>query len=335
MADIYRRLARAGFDRKFLLSAALPAAWADERANEAAGREDAEAHLAHALQIDAAALADPKGDLALSDLQGLTALRPADTDWPAARAAVFLARRLAQLAVRARKKDSQPWLRELDAEQLREWVVQRHRVVQFSTLVQSCWSLGVPVLCMSGCPQGVARRGVDAMAISVGDVPVIVLAGRLPAPAWMLWPLAHQIGHIASGHLDYGDTVDADLWTWSRDPLDVEAQSYADALIGGGAEFVLKGHDRVTGVKLARLARERGRELGLGVGALVTRFALDKAFSGRDARGPAKRALRELGVEKGGRLIVKSEYERQLDLRKLDPVEQRFFSHLTGLDEPA
>lgn len=297
MADLYVRLAEAGFERRFVLATALPWGWYDARANKPEGRAEAEASIAAATGIERDRLGDPAADLGL------------DPSAPER----FLTRRLAELTARCLPVQRAAWVADLDAAQLRRYVLNEHRVVRLASLVKTCWGLGVPVVHLSRLPRGARRSESESDTIRVDGVPIVVLNGAAPARAWLLWSLAERLAELAS--------------------TDQDAREFADRLVLGDEPFALEGPDRITGVKLASLARDLSRSRGAEIGALVARFALGKADLGVNARGPARRALRSLGIEVGGGALIRRASAAHLDRDRLDPAARRFFDALTGLDD--
>lgn len=333
MADIYRRLASAGLDRRFVQSAALPEDWFDGHANKPEGRDRAERWIEQALDLREGVLAEPDAPLGLGGLGSIAYVDPPLSEAPRSRyaervdTALTVARRIARLAVQKLREVRGCWLTDMDAEQLREFVVAEHGVVRLQALLDTAWGLGIPVLRLAHLP---ADAGPIAVAtVTVGEVPVILLAGAATAPAWMLWQLATHLGHIALDHQQGGDIVSAELATPFHDARLAAAREFADTLVLGELRDPLHGTARITGVKLARHARTVSRTHRLEAGAIIARFALAKALLGVNARGPAQRALRDLGVDTGGDHMVRSELPSYLDLDSMTAPERRFFDRVT------
>jgi len=331
MADIYTRLAAAGFDRKFVIRAALPHGWYDSRGNRAVGRALAEESIADSFGISLEALQESDDELGLTEMGRVGRLHPPDSDLTPLVPAVILARRIATLTVEALPRRSAAWLRELNAEKLRSYVLAQHNIVRLQSVVETCWGLGVPVVYLSHLPARAARARFDSMSLTVGDTPVILLSGQSVAPAWLLWHLAHQIAHVCGDGHSKGDIIDVDLLSEQTDESEDAAQTFADHLVCGPDPQLLEGPDRITGVKLASLARKASRDLGLDSGALVVRFAIGKAATGRDARGPVTRALRELGIESGGDGAIADILDKSVDFGRLSEPQARFLRYVAGL----
>ena len=327
MADLYTRLAACGLDRKFVQATALPGDWHDERANTAEERARAETFIEQALGIPADTLANHKQAIELATPR-LAQVRPQEALNASFHTSIWLASRTAELAAQAQKHARSPWLQGLAAEELREHLIGTYRVVRLSTLLDCCWGLGVPVIRITRPP---GRNSVlDVIALQVDSRPFIAVSSRHTASAWELWHIAHALGHIAHGHLEQGACADIRFLSRQSSPEEAEAQRFADTLVHGDPVPTLKAPDRITGVKLARLAQAVSRQHGVEVGSIVTRFALTKALGGRDARGPANRALRCLGIEDGGPQLTVNAMAQHLTLSQLNEGGRRFLCRVTG-----
>lgn len=83
-----------------------------------------------------------------------------------------------------------------------------------------------------GLPKGACRP--DGFAARVNGRPVIVLCNGKRHPAWQLFILAHELGHIACGHVaDGGMLVDEKVDSSDADGEERQANEYAAELLTG------------------------------------------------------------------------------------------------------
>jgi len=151
-----------------------------------------------------------------------------------------------------------------------------HPFVSFGDVLAACWSLGVPVLQLRLFPA--RTKGVTAIAVRLRQRHAILVARETGFEAQYMFHVAHELGHIALGHLDdAGAIFDAD----PDDPdnradelIDDEeeqaADSYAQALLTGSANFNvvrldLTRNDAKLGTASELAERAIGTGLGLGV----------------------------------------------------------------------
>lgn len=157
--------------------------------------------------------------------------------------------------------------------------------VSFGDVITACWSLGVPVLHLRVFPA--QTKGVTAIAVKLGGRHAILVARESGFDAQYMFHVAHELGHIALGHLGEGGAiVDADpndpankLDELVDDEEERNADAYAQALLTGSASFEVFGQsdrkDRQrlgTARELAARALQLSGELQVDPGHLVMVF---------------------------------------------------------------
>ncbi len=121
------------------------------------------------------------------------------------------------------------------ATHLRNLILRSQQFVRLVDLLALCWSAGFPVVHLRIFPS--ARKRMAAMTVRVGDRSAILLAKDSMYPAPVAFYLAHELAHIALGHLAK-DTAIVDLETEnpvvsSADPEEAEADRFALQLLTG------------------------------------------------------------------------------------------------------
>lgn len=168
---------------------------------------------------------------------------------------------------------------------LRKALIAERPFVSFGDVITACWSLGVPVLHLRVFPA--QTKGVTAIAVKLGGRHAILVARESGFDAQYMFHVAHELGHIALGHLeDGGAIVDAD----PNDPenerdelVDDEeehsADAYAQALLTGSPSFEVFGPEETQGPQrfgtareLATRAQQLSGELRVDPGHLVMVF---------------------------------------------------------------
>lgn len=118
---------------------------------------------------------------------------------------------------------------------LRNVILRSQQFVRLVDLLALCWSSGFPVVHLRIFPS--ARKRMAAMTVRVADRSVILLAKDSMYPAQVAFYLAHELAHIALGHLAK-DTAIVDLETEhpvlsTADPEEAEADRFALELLTG------------------------------------------------------------------------------------------------------
>lgn len=121
------------------------------------------------------------------------------------------------------------------AQEIRQSILKSQRHVGLIELMSLAWGLGIPVIHLRTYP--LAAKRMCAMAVNVGGRHAILLARDAQYPAPLAFHLAHEIGHIALGHLaesqaivdmgDYSDNPEAE------DPEENQADRFALELLTG------------------------------------------------------------------------------------------------------
>jgi len=86
-----------------------------------------------------------------------------------------------------------------DAVGIRDSILRSRPFVGLLDLLVLCWTAGIPVVHLRIFP--LPQKRMAAMAVRVGERNVILLGKDSMYPAQIAFYLAHEIGHIASGHL--------------------------------------------------------------------------------------------------------------------------------------
>lgn len=257
----------------------LPSWWSPDIEKQPDGIAELAMHLGRRLSLDVGALLSgqvrPSGAVASIAFKHRAGVEPSSLE-----AASFIASSLAHTIVAAMpaKHEKLP----ARAEEIQGAVRQLSGgIVSFDALVDLCWQRGIPVIPLPHLPVGV--RKMDGAALQDGGRPAIVIAKRKSSRAWLAFILAHEIAHIALGHLKPGSSiVDVslkDMATYAaesaQDKQEADADAFALQILGGvAAESIIAAWSmRFSPVEIAAAARRAGQESGIEPGHLVLRFA--------------------------------------------------------------
>jgi transcriptional regulator with XRE-family HTH domain len=207
-----------------------------------------------------------------------------------------------------------------DPRALRNLVVGTRTEITLDALVSWCWQAGIVVVPM------LAKGGFSAGAWLIGEQPVVVLKEAPDFKAWWLFALAHELGHLARGHVGRGGLVDVEPgWKGRDDEQEAQANAYALELLVPDREAMLDeirrrlhglDPDQKLKFKAMDVARERGYNVPLVL--LVTAFGL-RDLARDDSRWGS--ANNEAAKEGSARAVVGREFGRNLDLERLDRLD--------------
>jgi hypothetical protein len=173
-----------------------------------------------------------------------------------------------------------------------------HAWVSLPLLLEVCWSNGIPVVYLPELP--VLGKKMDGMVTFVGQRPAIILTKKVPHPAWLLFLLAHEIGHIAKGHLlevegqaIVDDSVDNSEMN-SIDVQETEASGFATRLLAPfGKEFRIAGRLPPPN-RLASLALHQAKEMKMDPGYVILNAVHNSSINSKPPFGLAQNALKLL-----------------------------------------
>lgn len=228
---LYRRLSDVGLTRAFVRQIAFPSWWDDEIASNPSGYAQGLLLLSRHLGLDLASLQLDDDPIRLREFGTCKFKKRADVTEDDLALARVLATRAAQLAASA---GSTPVVAiPVNASDIRQQILGDDAPwVGLDELLGYCWSIGLPVLHLDHFPRN-ARRP-DGFAARVNGRPVIVLCRHAKYSAWLLFILAHELGHLALGHVpDEGTLIDQGLDEDSVDVEEQQANAFAIELLTG------------------------------------------------------------------------------------------------------
>lgn len=153
--------------------------------------------------------------------------------------------------------------------------------LSFSALVDYCWASGIPVLFLEDLPNQAKRMA--GMAVMHDGRPAIILGYRNKHQARQLFILAHELGHIACGHLsDGGVLIDEQIFEVTeslaniasdKDDEERQADQYALAAIRNCDTNPIDEMDKqFSGAMLAMKALETSEALHIDPGHLIVSY---------------------------------------------------------------
>jgi hypothetical protein len=158
--------------------------------------------------------------------------------------------------------------------QLRELLLRTRQFIRLSDLLSVAWSVAIPVIHLRIFP--CERKRMAAMAVEMGERDAILLAKDSDYPAQIAFYLAHEIGHIALGHLKGGQVLvdmDSTMGAPRNDQEEVEADRFAlELLTGQPNPVVLPGARHYTAWQLARDTLREAPRLHIEPGTLALCF---------------------------------------------------------------
>lgn len=325
MKTLYRRLSEVGLTRAFVRKTALPTWWDDEIAVNPAGYAQGLLLLSRHLGLELRSLQDDSVPLRLRDFGACKHKKRAEVTEGELALSRVMATRAAQLAAEA--MPAPPCPLPTSAAEIRQQILDRGvPCVGLGELLDFCWSVGIPVLHLDHFPTN-ARRP-DGFAAKVHGRPVVVLCRKAKYSAWLLFILAHELGHIALCHIsDDGALLDDHVDEASQDDEEMQANTFAVELLTGRPDcrFVPSG-PWPNARELAEDARQLGRQRMIDPGHIVLNYA---HAMGNSFFAVGNAALKVLDPHADAVGLVRTKLAECLDWSRLPEDSSEFLMRVT------
>jgi hypothetical protein len=198
-------------------------------------------------------------------------------------------------------------------------------------LLTVCWAIGVPVAHLRVWP--LAQKAMHAMVVGQKERHAILFSREASYPAMVAFTLAHEIGHIALGHVPADDLlVEAEdpAGVADHDDEETAADRYAlEVLLGDADREILIDFDKFNHVELADAVLRASPRYGIDPGTLA--FAV--AYR-RNAWPVAMAAMKLIQPE---RVVVSDLVNNvaraQLDLHRLGSDNAVFIERTLGIGD--
>ncbi|NJN31420.1 MAG: ImmA/IrrE family metallo-endopeptidase [Synechococcales cyanobacterium RM1_1_8] len=157
---------------------------------------------------------------------------------------------------------------------VRSSILQKSSCVSLESLLDFCWSCGIPAVQLDlSTFFGKGSRGLaksDGLVVVTDDRPAIVIGSSRKYSAWLLFILAHELGHIAHCHLQEGVLSDESFQDGVKDEEEEAANQFAQQLLFG--DFSPRWSQYLNQRTLLKEARRLSKENHLDPGSLILNY---------------------------------------------------------------
>ena len=322
MANILQRLEAKGLRSAYVRDRALPAWWDAELENDPTVVAEAAGYIAKRLGLDIASVFSPNAPVVFKERAAAKFKKRQDTDEQSFEVAQGLASRVAELVSYA----AQPTFKALvgDAISIRHHILAQDRWVNLDSLLDICWEHGIPVVHFSP-PKGTKK--IDGMVANFNGRPVIVICCARKAAAWLAFILAHELGHILSGHIQDQFFVDESIAQEEQDPEELEANAVAATLLLGNPQHY-EWHARCFPNVLATKARRFSARDNVDPGIICLNYGWK--HRSKDDWGIAMAALKTFEPVQNAPSLINQRLIDHLDWGRLDRDSQDYLRLVTG-----
>ena len=305
--QLLKRLRAAGLPESFARRA-LPSWWDDEIALNPSGLQQAQLYFARAFHIDLPSLALAQGAVQFQASRHKFKLsrNVAESD---VTLSAHYATAMAHVAlVGASLGQTQV---PKDPLALRNGILQTHHCVDLPALLAWCSEAHIPVLHIHQLP----GNKMTGLVVQKDGRFAIVLCKK-GSPSHLLFHLAHELGHIANGHLQGNDfVVDQNIGSSDAGDADEkEADAYAIRLLNGSyARYSPGPGSRIrNGAALYKAALVKANQERIDVGHIILNYG-----NTQNAHPLANAAIKLIPGEADGIKLVNKAFFQFLDDEKL------------------
>jgi Zn-dependent peptidase ImmA (M78 family) len=276
MPALYKRLQQAGIKTAFVKNTILPEWWQDDIAQNFAEYASVLSRISQASGIPLEILYDNDAEIPKPTNKYDVKFKKsknthnADILW-AAEFGRFIARSVLRALPQASEQEKTVLCKH-SASDIRRHILQSYRTVNLDTLLEYCFSCGIPVLHISQTKISPKPHG---MATSIGGRAAIVLFVNHKQPSRSAFDIAHELGHIMLGHVEQEQTVlDEHIEGASNnDPFEEEANNFAKELLLGSKNLKLNSPQKLSPQQLIKAALQYGTNHSIDAGAVILNYA--------------------------------------------------------------
>ena len=279
MKPLYDQLKPMGYSLKFLKDFVLPDWWDDEVAATSAGLQQARMILSRSLGLDFLELTQGRVRAGSGAVAYRCTQRTDTENLPTVAAFALQVASHVTYAHKQKGDEAADPNRIPQATKIRDWLLKQNtQFLTFSDMVEICWAYGIPVIQIHHSP---FKKKPDGIALQTEHGPAIVLFKTNSQAPWLLFPLAHEFGHIARKHLaanaiilDMGLNANPTKAREVTDEQEEEADSYAFQMLTGVSSpdfspIWAKVPRRPSGTDLAPVCSREGKVYRIDPGFLA------------------------------------------------------------------
>lgn len=323
MINLYSQLKMAGIPKTYAKKV-LPEWWEDEIALTDAGLQQAHLYFSRAFNLDLSSFLEGNFTPNFHSVEHKFKLNKNVTEADVSVGAHYVTA-MAKIALTATSKDFVHPPK--DPSVLREQILKNNEFVGLKELLEYCSNIGIPVLHIANIP----GKKMTGLAIRLNGRFAIVLS-KSAHPAYLLFHLAHELGHIAMNHLSKdGFIVDAKTSSNSGDDADEnEADAYAIRLLNGAEKkYSADGHI-TSGKQLYLAASTLASSIKVDVGHIILNFAKNN-----NCFNTAAVALKYLSGPENGNHIINDYLFKTLNISSISDDQKHLLETATDFSNNA
>ncbi|NCJ07047.1 ImmA/IrrE family metallo-endopeptidase [Synechococcales cyanobacterium C] len=322
MDKLYQKLSAVGLSASYVRRAGLPSWWSDELNDKPAAVLEGAGHISKRLNLDLESLIKDDQDIRFKPLPETNFKYHVQDQADIPSTSHQLASRVAELVACSLKQPFIPIPSSVT--QVRTEILQRYPQITLAAILDYCWQHGIAVVYFNDYPDN--TRKITGMVQWQGDRPVIVLSHKRTHPAWLGFHLAHELAHLALGHVQDGILIDDEIDQDSTDLEEMEANRFAVCLLVNQFDNCFKNKKLYNNEQLKQQLLEK---LKSDPTVDACALALNYAWHTKNY-GLANRAVQSLHCAEDGNIIINQFLEKHLDWDSLSDDNVDYLERILG-----
>ena len=236
MSTLYKKLSPLGLSESYVRRAGLPSWWNDELNDQPTAVLEGAGYIAKRLHLDLRSLLTDDQVVRFKPLPHTKFKYRLQQGSDTPDTSHQLASRVVELVAYGVQNQFLPIPE--DATQVRAEILQDHPQINLESILSYCWQHGIAVVYFNDYPA--STRKITGLIQWQCGRPAIVLSSSRTHPAWLAFHLAHEVAHLALGHIKEGILIDDEIDQDSNDQEEADANSFAVKLLINGFDNCFK-----------------------------------------------------------------------------------------------
>ncbi len=226
MSSLYTKLSQLGLNQQYVRNNGLPSWWNDELNDKPIAVLEGAGYIADNLNLDLKSLLLEE-EIKFNPLPTTKFKQHNSRNNDHPYIAQALASRVAELIAYGTEVNFT--FLPTDVKEIRKEILTNHATVNLVSLLEYCWSKGIVVGWFHNFPKTVKKFA--GLIQWQSSCPVIILSSQHKYSAKLAFDLAHELGHLALGHLNEGILVDEEIEFDCHDNDEFQANQFATQLL--------------------------------------------------------------------------------------------------------
>jgi len=324
MSALYKKLQNIGLKRKYIRETVLPSWWDAELNDKPAAVLEGAGYIAQRLNIDLKSLLAEDEEPRFKPLPDTKFKYHQQNKAETPNIAYQIATKVAEAVALATNLQfgSLP----SNSSEMRSEILAKHSLVNLSSLLDYCWEKGIAVVYFHRYPKN--QRKLTGMIQWQGNQPVIVLSSGRTYSVCLAFHLAHELGHLALGHVKQGEgiLIDEEIKENSNYQEEIESNQFATHVLVDGFDNCFKNHKIDSSGKLReKIDKILEKEPTIDPCAIAFNYGW---HTGKF--GCTQKAVNEIDGSKNGHEIVNQFLEQQINWDDLSENQADYLDQILG-----